>query len=1066
MFDKELESLACKLNDLDSLVKLFAHLNFTFGRYKPVDKDTWNQEEKDLVEEALIIAFKGDYRVFYIRTKTDLVNKWKNISTKIIKVNNGQCIVCSHNPNGFKWIFSSLSKNFSKSFTEARHIPIDIQPSTSVPKTFVEFLENIKLDRNDSTISISTKISDAFDTFAIKIHDELTENVFNALKILSEGIIEEEKNNLILDDSTLEEIREPIFILLYRIIFILYAEDREIFPIEQQVYNKEFSFKWLKKEWLLDEDYKNEIKEYEVQKRLWRFFELVELGSENLGYNHKEFFMKPYYGRLFDRQINSKINNWKIKNTYLLNAIKLLTQTHDNRGNNFFLDYSALETRHLGSIYEHLLEYHLVIDGKKIAALPNARDRKMSGSYYTPQHIVDYIVKNSIGPLIDNIIKKNNNTVEQIEKILELNILDPAMGSGHFLIGATNYIANRICELECKKEIPEQRFVERKRDVVRRCVYGVDLNPLAVDLAQVSLWLETLSSEKPLSFLRAHLRSGNSLIGASINDILDKQTTLIESLKGSRTHFKKIVKDFIMLENLEDDTSAAVKAKDEKYTSMQSEGIYHNLKILLNAKLSKHFGVDIPPLGDYIQKIGENSLDFHVEDSPWKNIEEIAQEHSFFHWDLEFLDIFYDQNGERKKNPGFDVIIGNPPYITTRKISKKERVVFWKKYEKFLINEINTFTLFYAKIDELIRGKGIWGFITPSGWYTNDPYKKLRKWLFVNNQILTIVDFPYRFFPFDCVNTETSIVIGKKFFKKNNVIKILKGTRKILRKMNEITDDLLENTIAQKSIIEISKFKLYLYQTEISIKLNKINHKFGEIIVVHNPSSLDRRTKYPTTTKKYNKCVFSRSEIRKDLKLNKICRPCLVGEDIQRYFCRKTEKFTNIKWNENGNEKQLNSKTLEWMNQAKIVGQRITGQASRRMVFSIELTHKITMPSANIILLKNSSLVHDEKIKILYYLQALLNSKLINYFYETQYGEANTNITSSVIEEFPLIMDYNQLWKKSKKLSQLYVIKNEQNHPVTNEIVKLEKEIDHKIYHLCELDPVEISLVENYYQDQ
>ena len=370
--------------------------------------------------------------------------------------------------------------------------------------------------------------------------------------------------------------------------------------MDNKTYYDEFSIKWLKKHRILNT---SKAEEYSVLDRLSKFFRLIELGSEDLGYDSEQFFMKSYYGRLFDRKIHSKLDQWKIKDKYLLYAISLLTRTRDKNENYFFLDYSALETRHLGSVYEHLLEYHLTIKDKKIADLPDAKDRKTSGSYYTPQHIVDYIVENTVGPLIDDIIKKNSKD-EQIDKILELNILDPAMGSGHFLIGVTNYMAKRICDIEYGDKATESVFVERKRDVVRRCVYGVDLNPLAVDLAQVSLWLETLSSEKPLSFLSAHLKSGNSLIGSSIDLILDKQTTLMESTKG-RSQFKKTIKDFIMLEQLEDDTASAVKTKTVKYQNIQSMGtIYYDLKFLLNAKVAKDFGIDVPPIGDYIAKIG------------------------------------------------------------------------------------------------------------------------------------------------------------------------------------------------------------------------------------------------------------------------------------------------------------------------------------------------------------------------------------------------------------------------------------------------------------------------------
>ena len=594
-----LETLAYRLKDLDTLRALLSELNFDFED-KPVSKDGWTDEQKRLVKESKIIAVKKDYRICYIRTDTDSIGQWKEIASKIIKANNGFAMVCSHNPGGFKWVFSSLAKEFSRSFSETRHVPINIRPDVGVPKTFVEFLERIRVRDDATASSIVSQMSDAFDSFAVQIHDELTVNVFDALKTLSEGIITDKSNGLTLEERTLEEIREPTFILLYRIMFVLYAEDRSIFPGGEFYYDN-FSLKWIKEEWILKDNAK--IGKGEVYERLKKLFRLIEVGSEDLDYDREEFYMCSYYGRLFDRRVHSQIEKWNIPNKNLLEAISLLTRTRDKKGNYFFLDYAALETRHLGAIYEHLLEFHLTAADGKIADLPNSKERKSTGSYYTPKYIVDYIVKNTIGPLIDEIEKKTKDKSCQIDEILALNVLDPAMGSGHFLVGATNYIAQRICQIEWEGDITENAFVERKRDVARMCIYGVDLNPLAVDLAQVSLWLETLSSERPLSFLNAHLKVGNSLIGSSIEDILEKQTTLTESARG-RSSFKKNVRDFIMLEQLEDDTASAVKTKVVKYERMQSKGtIYHDLKLLLDAKVAKSFGIDVPPIGDLVAKI-------------------------------------------------------------------------------------------------------------------------------------------------------------------------------------------------------------------------------------------------------------------------------------------------------------------------------------------------------------------------------------------------------------------------------------------------------------------------------
>ena len=747
MADKKLESLAFRLTDLNSLRNLFAHLNYDFAD-DPVNKDNWNDDEKSIITEARMIAKKDDYRIYYLQTNTDSLKYWKGISTKIIKENHGLCLICSHNPTGFKWVFSNLSKEFSKSFSETRHIPIDIRPETGVPKTFLDFLEKISISKEDSTTAILAKMSDAFDSFAIGIHDELTVNVFEALKIISEGIIFDKTNNLLLSNETLDDIREDIFILLYRIIFILYAEDRGIFPTDHPVYKKEFSLKWIKEEWLLKSVNIEKLDEYEVQKRIKKLFRLIEVGSEELDYNKEDFFMRSYYGRIFDRKLNPKLEQWSIPNSNFLGMLSLLTRNRDKKGNYFILDYSALETRHLGSIYESLLEYHLTVEKNKIVELPNPEDRKSSASYYTPEPIVDYMVQNTIEPLIKKIQSETEDKFEQIEKILSLNILDPAMGSGHFLIGVINYTASRICEIE-HGQISEQQLIERKREVARRCVYGVDFNPLAVDLAMVSIWLETLSSDKPLSFLSAHLKNGNSLIGTQIDVLFNKQTTLMESQKG-REQFKRNIKDFIMFENLEEDNASAVKTKLEKYQKIQSFGsIYYNIKSLLNCKVAESFGFDIPVVSDFKAKIAENSLDFFSDDK-WKKIQNLSSDTKFFHWDLEFPDIFYDENADKKNDSGFDAVVGNPPYISWNKISSIERKFFEDgtyldcRYS-CRINHAdahpNYYLFFIVGIINLIKENGISSIIIPQEWLEYNRCKEFRNYILNKSTSVEIIQF-------------------------------------------------------------------------------------------------------------------------------------------------------------------------------------------------------------------------------------------------------------------------------------------------------------------------------------
>ena len=146
-------------------------------------------------------------------------------------------------------------------------------------------------------------------------------------------------------------------------------------------------------------------------------------------------------------------------------------------------------------------------------------ERKATGSYYTPDYIVKYIVEETLRPLLERAVEYKTEDTDCIEAVLGIRVLDPAMGSGHFLVEATETIARYLVDLGVA---PQEVTAEKadlaywKRRVVQSCIYGVDLNPLAVELAKLSLWLTTVAKDRPLSFLDHHLRPGNTLIGGRL----------------------------------------------------------------------------------------------------------------------------------------------------------------------------------------------------------------------------------------------------------------------------------------------------------------------------------------------------------------------------------------------------------------------------------------------------------------------------------------------------------------------------------------------------------------------
>lgn len=1079
-------------------------LNFDLAD-EPVNKEHWSQDQKDIVQEARIIASKNDYLIYYIQTNNDSLNQWKEIASKIIKEKHGLCIVCSHSPSGFKWIFSSLSKEFSKSFSETRHFPIDIE-DTGAPKTFIDFLEKIELSKDATATSIRSQVSYAFDEFSLQIHDELTVNVFEAFKILSEGVITDKNNNLELNNDVLENVRSSIFTLLYRIIFVLYAEDRSIFPVENRIYNEKFSLKWIKQNWLLHSEKISKLKEYEVQNRFKSLFHLIEVGSEVLEFPPDEFFMKSYYGRLFDRQIHAKLEKWKIPNKQLLDALCLITRTQDKKGNYFFLDYAALETRHLGSIYEHLLEFHLSVKEKKIAQLPDL-ERRLTASYYTPQYVVDHIIKNSIEPIISKILLETNDKDEQIEKILSLKILDPAMGSGHFLIGATEFLAKRLCEIE-EGKIVEQKFIERKRDIVRHCIYGVDLNPLAVDLAKVALWLETLSSEKPLTFLSAHLKHGNSLMGQELENVFDAQQSLFENT--TRRQLKKIVKDFIALEFLEDDTPSAVKAKIEKYGSMQKKGsFYYRLRGLLDHMIAESFGLKIEPWRDIRQKIGVESLDYYSTKSGL-SVNELRNKYNFFHWEIEFPEVFFDQNGDRKKNAGFDVILGNPPYVGWQAVHKgtEESMKYLEDQYETATGRYDFYVLFVEQGSFLLKNDGYLGFILPHK-FTNAGFGKgLRKYLSDRMMINTFLSFGHNFV-FKDSTTYTCILILQK--SKNTVLKFFQiGKAKTLDdELKKIKKDdytnIPSNTLSEQSWVLANKDTLKIINKIKSSKLNLLTY-FVRILqgIVTSDEKLFRLT--PVKEKNNTMILFS-EKIEKEIELEKkILQPLLTGSDVKRFGHTNNNNYfviyphiveqgktrpleeselkkqfpltfsylTKFK-NESKERKKRygldpkywytlhNSRHLDWFKQNRIV----TPEISYGCNMTID-TNKFVHNTQVYSFMKKPNNTIDDRFFL-----GVLNSKLMWFFikntgdilrggyfrFKSQYlkpfciPKPTKKIEENLIKKVDLMLNLKQRSLDNKSDTQ----------EIRNQILTLDKEINELVYDLYGLDEDEQKLVEKNY---
>lgn len=682
--------------------------------------------------------------------------------------------------------------------------------------------------------SLLDRIFEGSEEYAVELEADIKERAYSVVELLCRGFTTE-FTHAQLTDAALKNIYDNSLTLLYRLLFVFYAEARELLPLTANAsYRENYSLRKLSHD--IDETMK---KGYELSASSTQYyhyinnlFNLINNGDSKLG-------VPEYNGGLFDPTEHPFLEKQAIPDAYLVQAVHQLARIIDKKlGREVAVDYNTLSERHLGSIYEGLLEFKPMIaphdlvtvkdkgsikyapakkhPANKIAYtkgelyLANDKgERKASGSYYTPEYIVNYIVENTLDPLVeeahekikalkpevDKAIAKWQNLKEQkqgleptekydqkiteeserlLEPYLLLKVLDPAMGSGHFLARATDFLAEAIAtdpDIKSPLELTEEsELTYYRRRVVENCIYGVDLNPLAVELAKLTLWLTTMAKSKPLSFLNHHLRVGNSLIGARIADLdeIPKAKGKKKAIDPSRAPvqlglfqevFNKKLYDLLqnraLIAKLPTETLADVHNK-QKWERMFEHNV-DRFRTLANVWVSTFFGNDVAwdSYNTLVEKI-------QVPDSEWEKLlqKKYAQnalagskEKRYFHWELEFPEVFYDEQGKRKADAGFDAVMGNPPYIAVESITDVDRKYFTSTFS-FLRRKYDIMVLFLNIIEYAVKLGGRIGMIVPVIWQTGENYIPFRQhFLGGIGKIDRLVNLPFDVFPEAYVDT-------------------------------------------------------------------------------------------------------------------------------------------------------------------------------------------------------------------------------------------------------------------------------------------------------------------------
>lgn len=533
----------------------------------------------------------------------------------------------------------------------------------------------------------------------------LRDGVERALETLGTGFLQHPGNVHLRDrlhsgEIRLTDVHSALLRLAYRLLFWAVAEDRDalLTPAattqQRQRYTDHFSSARLRRLAMKRHGSGHDD--------LWQgtalvFDALGRAGGEpRLGL--------PGLGGLFAHTAADVLAGCRLPNSALLTAVRSIAVVQPKGQPQRLVDFAHLGAEELGSIYESLLELvprHDPVSHTFSLETLAGNDRKTSGSYYTPTELVELVLDTALDPVLDD-VEKSARTAEEAEAaLLALRVCDPSVGSAHFLVAAARRIAARVAAARTGEVDPTPTALsDALHDVVARCLYGVDINPMAADLAKVSLWLTAMSPGRPLSFLDHHIKVGNALLGttpalmhAGIPDTAyvpltgdDKATAVSWRKRNASERAHKHQGDLFDAVGIDIDTGPLRKATTEvadrvataatvddvawaaqRYADLQTDPETVRARRLADAWCAAFLAPKTP----HAEPITHRTLNMIAEDTAPERVvaavDEITTRHRLFHWHLEFPDVFRvpesgPGTGAYGWTGGFAAVLGNPPW--------------------------------------------------------------------------------------------------------------------------------------------------------------------------------------------------------------------------------------------------------------------------------------------------------------------------------------------------------------------------------------------------------------------
>ncbi len=546
--------------------------------------------------------------------------------------------------------------------------------------------------------------SQAAEEDGARARDSLRDSVEAAIVALGKGFLAHPRNAALreaLKAGALDaqEYYRELLRLVYRLIFLAAAEDRDLLHTTQNGPQKARYFQYYSVRRLRR---LAERRRGTAHSDLYGSLRVVmgQLGSEE---GCPQLSLPALGSYLWSRNAVSHLEAVEIANSDLLDAIRALAITHQDKVART-VDYKRMGSEELGSIYESLLELKPAINPDvptfELSTIGGS-ERKTSASYYTKTVLINTVLDGALEPLLDEAERQPNPEAA----ILRLKICDPASGSGHFLIAASQRIGMRLAKIRSGEEEPPPTAVrDAVRDVISHCLYGVDFNPMAVELCKVSLWLEAIVPGKPLTFLEQRIRCGNSILGLvpslsarEIPEVAFEPTpsddheeakrakrqnsvelqgqTSIDSYSASRDDgaLLSFAEAVISLDGVADDTLHGIREKDNLLTQLQNRETYRRewgvADAWCAAFVSQKQRGQRPITQEILRQLRRNPRD--VDPEVVQRISQLVATYRFFHWQLAFPEVFQPVTGDAAgphpradRSGGFDLVLGNPPWDT------------------------------------------------------------------------------------------------------------------------------------------------------------------------------------------------------------------------------------------------------------------------------------------------------------------------------------------------------------------------------------------------------------------